>query len=168
MMEIMGQTKWDNPIRRGFIEKVRTNYYSITPLGQAEASTLRDDSGDDGVTTRSAGRVFTALEGPMSHRSFLAWKENSDEPRSWLGAAAFLGLTKGDANDLNDRIRAIETAIRQGIEWCDDAGRNELTRGPRGGSKPITRADLDQLKEFIAQLEQRFARQMAAIRKKDS
>src|SRR3954465_3564824 len=41
MSEIMGKTKRDNPLRRGFIVKVRPNYYAMTPLGAAEASKLR-------------------------------------------------------------------------------------------------------------------------------
>ena len=34
MMEIMGKSKKDNPIRRGWIERSRPNFYSLTALGQ--------------------------------------------------------------------------------------------------------------------------------------
>ena len=40
MMEIMGKKKKDNPIRQGWVERVRPNFYRMTALGLAEAERL--------------------------------------------------------------------------------------------------------------------------------
>src|SRR5580704_12263538 len=37
MMEIMGTTKKDNPLRRGWFERTRSNHYRMTDIGRSEA-----------------------------------------------------------------------------------------------------------------------------------
>jgi|SRR5579885_633939 DNA-binding PadR family transcriptional regulator len=165
MMEIMGQSKADNPVRRRFLEKVRTNYYQITALGRAEADRLRQVINPSADEVRSPGPVFTAVEPYATDRIFRTWLADPQEPRTWLGATAFLRLSKNNANELNDRIRAAETAVRRGIEWCNDNGRDILTRGTHGGGA-ISRAELLKLQEFIGVLQERFATQIGAIRQK--
>ena len=47
MMEIMGTTKKENPIRKGWLQKVRPNTYRLTDLGKTEVDRLTN-RGDDG------------------------------------------------------------------------------------------------------------------------
>jgi len=164
MMEIMGQTKRDNPIRRQFIKKVRPNYYELTPLGRAEAERLTR-LGSPEEASRSPGPVFTAVLPYANDRSFRAWLQDPEEPRTWLGASAFFGLQRYDANHLNDRVRAALTAVTGALAWCSQNERDVLTRGTHGGGS-ITKAELQKLREFIDMLQKRFEAQIAAIRKK--
>lgn len=168
MMEIMGKTKRDNPIRRQFLRKLRKNYYEMTSLGRAEAARLESGAAGGGSHSgdvRSPGPVFDAVEPYANDRAFRAWRQNPEEPRTWLGAATFLHLAKNDPNELNDRIRAAETAVRQALQWCDQNSKDLLPRGTHGGGA-ITREDLEGLQAFIKLIEARFARQIDAIRAK--
>jgi hypothetical protein len=167
MMEIMGQTKKDNPVRRKFFEKTRTNRYRITDLGKAVAATLGNKSSGEEATVRSPGPIYAAIETYIESRPFRAWLDDPDEPRSWLGASAFLGLTKNTANELNDRVRAVDTAVRQALAWCEAANRESITRGPNGGSRPIPITEIRKVSEFVAALRSRFARQFGAIQAKE-
>jgi hypothetical protein len=166
MMEIMGKTKKDNPIRRQFIKKTKPNYYRLTPLGAAEALALTQAAAEV-VTAKSPGPIYVALEPFIESPPFRAWLKDKDEPRSWLGAAAFLGLTRNNANELNDRIRAVETAARRAKEWCTQAGRDALTRGATGGSRPVPLAEIELLVQFLDVIRSRFPRQMEAIRQRE-
>lgn len=168
MMEIMGQTKKDNPVRRRFIEKTKPNYYRLTDLGAAEALAIRQGPAADATASRSPGPIYVAIEPFVESKPFRAWLKDSDEPRTWLGASAFLGLTRNTANELNDRMRAVETAVRRAKEWCANADRSDITRGVHGGSRPIPLAEIEQLQAFLDVLRSRFAMQMGAIRRKDS
>jgi hypothetical protein len=164
MMEIMGQSKRDNPIRRQFVQKTKTNYYQLTPLGKAEADRLKK-IGESKEAGRSPGPIFTAVEPYVSDRSFRAWLEDPEEPRTWLGASAFLGLRQNERNHLNDRIRAAITAVDGALDWCTQNSREVLNRGTHGGGS-VARGDLEKLRAFIDLLQTRFAAQMNAIRRK--
>jgi hypothetical protein len=168
MTEIMGHSKRNNPIRRRFIEKTKPNYYRLTDLGAAEALAIRQGPALDGASARSPGPIYVAIEPFIESKPFRAWLKDSDEPRSWLGASAFLGLSRNTANELNDRLRAVETAVRHAKEWCANADRSDITRGVHGGSRPIPLTEVEQLLVFLDVLRSRFAMQMEAIRRKDA
>lgn len=163
MTEIMGQSKKDNPVRRKLLDKVRPNYYRITDLGKAEAVLLDRESRVDKQTPRSPGPIYSAVEVFANSPPFRTWLQNPEEPKSWLGASAFLGLTKISANELNDRLRAVNASVRMALDWCSESDRDAITRGPQGGSRPIPVNELRRVPEFIAVLKSRFARQIAAI-----
>lgn len=167
MKEIMNPSNRNNPLRRSLIERVRPNHYQMTTLGRAEAARLRARLAPGAVTARSPADLYDVIEGLVRHRSFTMWRENPEEPRSWLGAAAFLGLSKNDADELHDRLRRIEDATRGALDWMAEAGLEEITRGPTGGgSGPIARDTVEALRKFSRVLQERFETQMAAIRKK--
>ena len=164
MMEIMSRKKRDNPLRRGHMEKVRPNYYSITSLGKAEAERLdRADSGAE--STRSPGHLFDAVAPFANHRTFRSWLKNPEEPRTWLGAAAFLDLAQNTPTVLQDRLRTVKNAVKGSIRWCQEHETDALTRGSHGGGR-ISLQDLHHLSEFVSVLEERFDRQIAAIMQK--
>ncbi len=167
MMEIMGQTKKDNPIRRRFMEKTKPNYYRLTDLGAAEVAAIQRGPEAEVTSSRSPGPIYVVIEPFVESPPFRAWLKDKDEPRSWLGAAAFLGLSRNTANELNDRMRAIETAVRRAKEWCSQAERTDITRGVHGGSRPIPLAEIEQLQAFLDVLRSRFSRQIEAIRQQE-
>lgn len=167
MMEIMGQTKKDNPIRRRFIERTKPNYYRLTDLGAAEAAAIHDGPDVEVTSSKSPGPIYVVIEPFVESPPFRAWLKDKDEPRSWLGAAAFLGLSRNTANELNDRMRAIETAVRQAKTWCFESGRENITRGVHGGSRPIPLSEIDAIQKFLDVLRSRFSRQIDAIRQKE-
>jgi hypothetical protein len=77
-------------------------------------------------------------------------------------------LSRNTANEINDRIRAVETAVRRAKEWCNETGRIDITRGVHGGSRPIPLAEIEQLWAFLDVLRDRFSRQIEAIRRKET
>lgn len=167
MMEIMGQTKKDNPIRRGWMEKAGTNRYRITPLGVAEAERLTGRVGTTSTAKmRSPQAVYDAVEPYMSHPVFVSYSRDPEEPRTWLGASAFLSLSENTAVHLMDRLRRIQDAAAQALDWMSEEGQDTLQRGPVGGGRTFRRSDLEKLSQFVKVLEDRFAVQMSAIRKK--
>lgn len=167
MMEIMGQTKKDNPVRRRFIEKSKPNYYRLTDLGTAEVAAIQSGPKVVPASSRSPGPIYVAIEPFVDSPPFRAWLKDSAEPRNWLGAAAFLGLSRNTANELNDRLRAIETAVCRAVEWCEQAERPSITRGVHGGSRPIPLAEIENVKVFLDVIRSRFARQIDAIRQRE-
>jgi len=167
MMEIMGQTKKDNPVRRRFIEKTKPNYYRLTDLGTAEVAAIQNGPEVVPASSRSPGPIYVAIEPFVDSPPFRAWLKDSAEPRNWLGAAAFLGLSRNTANELNDRLRAIETAVRRAVEWCEQTERTNITRGVHGGSRPIPLAEIENVKAFLDVIRSRFARQIDAIKQRE-
>jgi len=164
-MEIMGKTKKDNPLRRGWMEKAGTNQYRITELGIAESNRLMSLSGILNVSERSAAPLYNAVEPFAFHRVFLDYCRDNDEPRTWLGASAFLSLTQNTALVLDDRIRAAKGAVSQALAWMKDTGSATLRSGPVGGKRSIRRSDLERLDRFIDVLLTRFEAQIHAIRR---
>lgn len=168
MMEIMGKTKKDNPIRRGFLEKTRPNHYRITDLGRAEAAVLESRSSPETLSAKSPQELYNAISQYTDSKAFRSWLRDSNEPRSWLGASSFLDLTRNTANELNDRVRAVRHAVQRAEEWCRENGRDALRSGASGGSKAIPLVEIRKLIGFLDTIDERFARQLAALRQKSS
>jgi hypothetical protein len=163
MMEIMARSKRDNPIRQGWIEKTRANHYRITSLGEAQCRSLESGGGAEAGTTRAAAPVYEAVIPYVEHRAFRDYCRDVNEPRTWLGAAAFLGITQNTSIHLNDRLRSAENAVGQALTWFDLHDDAHLTRGPSGGGIQVHRQDIERLKEFLGVLRERFRLQLAAI-----
>jgi hypothetical protein len=169
MMEIMGKTKKDNPLQRGWFEKTRTNYYRITSLGLADAERFTLLVSGVQATRKSAESVYDAVEKYYIHRSFKAYIENSNEPRTWLGAAAFWGLNQYEPHVLERQLRTARDSISSALKWMKSEGKDVLTRGPSGGgSGQIKQGLVEKLAEFADVLEQRFKLQIDGIRAKAS
>ena len=166
MIEIMARDKKDNPLRQGWLEKTRANHYRITALGEAEAGKLQRVRGDVTQSLRSAEAVYDAVASYVDHRVFRDYCRDAEEPRTWLGAAAFLGISQQSSVHLNDRLRAAENAVRQAIAWYDETGEERLTRGPVGGGITVRRGDVEKLGAFIEVLRERFKLQIDAMQKR--
>jgi len=165
MKEIMGKAP-ANPVQRGLLERTRKNHYRLTALGRAEASRLTHMSQPPGEHLRSASDLYDAIARFSDHRVFRAWLRDPAEPRSWLGAAAFLRIAKHDPAELNSRVREALHCADEGLAWCREHQRPQLMRGPIGGGKAITLTELEKLREFIGVLQGRFELQMSAIRRR--
>lgn len=163
--EIMNKGPY-SPIRQGWMTKVRKNYYRLTPLGLAAAERLKGRVGETVETPRASQNTFDSLARYIEHRVFKDYCRDPEEPRTWLGAAAFLGITKNEPQELADRVRAVENAIKETLTWMDHEKRDTIRRGPVGGSITIRRIDVEKLEEFLKLLQSRFELQMGAIRKK--
>jgi len=161
MKEIMGKT---SAVHRGLLEKTRPNYYRLTPVGRAEVARL--GTGKASGELRSISEAYDDIVRYVDHRVFKAWLKDPNEPRTWLGASAFLGLTRHDPNELNNRLREPLRLARDGIAWLDQNKRDQLTRGPVGGGKAVTRLDLEKVLEFVDVLRTRFATQIGAIQRR--
>ncbi|MEQ8850964.1 MAG: hypothetical protein RIB32_04195 [Phycisphaerales bacterium] len=167
MMEIMGQTKRDNPIRRKFMAKTKPNHYRLTELGHAEASVIDRLEGSDVKAARSPQAIYNAIKPYVNSKAFQSWLADPDEPKSWLGASSFLGLRKNTTNELNDRIRAVNHAVLQAEAWCDENDKTEIRSGASGGERAIALAEIQKIPAFVEAMEQRFERQMGAIRQRE-
>lgn len=166
MTEIMGITKKDNPIRRGWIEKFRPNTYRITSLGTSEAERLQAESDTNHQLPRSPQAIYDAVSPYYENRAFQRHVRDPDEPRLWMGAASFLQLTRNDAQHVEDRVRAAGAAISNALAWLDETGADKMRSGVVGGKAAISRADLLKLQAFRELLLNRFADQFTAIQAK--
>jgi hypothetical protein len=155
-----------NIIERGWMEKTRPNYYRLTPLGLVEAEDLSSRAEGSRPSARSPQLVYNAVERYVFHRVFQEHLRNREEPRTWLGASAFLGLNQYSATVLDDRIRTVKEAVARALEWLEEEGQDSLRSGPVGGKRAITRIDLQKLSDFLDILQDRFKVQMDAIRRK--
>lgn len=169
MTEIMGQAKKDNAVRRGWIEKAGTNRYKITSLGLAEAQRISNllDGNQGRAESRSPRHIYETIEPIISHSVFLDYCKDPSEPKTWLGAAAFLSLKRNTGPALDDRLRIVKTAIDQARNWMTEENADTIQRGPVGGGRTIRKADIEKLDEFLRVIQDRFAVQMAAVRRRN-
>ena len=165
MMEIMSRKKKDNPLRRGWMEKVRPNYYRVTPLGVAEAQRI-DQSEPSPLASPAPHAVYDAVIRFVEHPVFRRYLADSNEPRSWPSAASFLNLNHMTALELDDSLRSAAGSAHAALLWFEKSGEGSLRRGHGGGGRSILKAEIDQLPEFLEALEARFAPQMDAIRRR--
>jgi hypothetical protein len=165
MMEIMGTKKKENPIRKGWFEKVRQNTYRLTNIGITEADRLKRDVSSDRKSVRSPQAIYDAVAPLYKNNAFRKHSRDADEPRMWLGAASFFQLTSGEPQHLEDRLRATEATIANALEWMDENQANQIQRGVSGGSESISKDSLLKLKGFYETLLQRFSNQIEAVKK---
>lgn len=165
MMEIMGTTKKDNPLRRGWFEKTRPNHYRLTNIGRAEAGTLSGEKDTGEKSFKSPQPVYDAVEPLYQNPVFRKYCKNPEEPRMWLGAASFLGLTSNEPQHVEDRRKAVRTAIENALAWLKTTKSDNFHRGVSSGGEAISKSSLLKLQEFLDVLEQRFANQISAINK---
>lgn len=165
MMEIMaGEKKKDNPLRRGWMEKTKPNHYCVTALGRAEAERLLQIRGGVTDSERSPQPIYDAVIHYVEHPVYRNYCKNPEEPKTWLGAAAFFGLTRNDKAHLNDRLRAVGNTVETAQNWMEETGQVQIRRGVTGGGITIRKEDLDRLVQLIEILKDRFKIQLDAIR----
>lgn len=164
MMEIMGNKK-DNPVRVGTIEKTRPNCYRLTNLGRTQVDRLTQVRDTGRQSVRSPQSIYDAIAPYYRNPVFRKHCRDANEPRMWLGAASFLQLANSEGRHLEDRMRATETAIADALSWVEENGVDQINRGVSGGSEAILKDDLLRLKTFFGLLQERFAHQIAALRR---
>lgn len=162
MKEIMGKAP-NSPVNRGLLHKIRTNYYEITALGRSAVTQLSAATTVQGAQPRSPETLYDDLAKYTDHRVFKSWSQDKQDPRTWLGASAFLRLARNEPNELRKRLHEPQQLANDGLAWFRATGREQMFRGPVGGSAPIVRRDLEALLEFVGVLEKRFEMQIAAI-----
>lgn len=160
MNEIMA-TGTQKIVGRGWLERTRPNYYRITPSGRAKASAL--SGGETNSEVRSL-HEYEAIVKYATHSVFQNYCVDPSEPKTWLGASAFLGLTSNDPDVVDRKMKSLRGSIRSALEWLDTNKTDVLRRS--SSTKPITREELMKLDKFISVLEDRFKRQFEAIRRK--
>jgi len=166
MMEIMGTTKKDNPLRRGWLERVRQNTYRLTNIGRTEAEKLSQRGKTSGASNKSPQAVYDAVVPLYKSSVFRKHSKDKDEPRMWLGAASFLQLTSSEPQHLRDRLTATKSAIENAVAWMDENETDTIRRGVSGSGEAISRENLRQLHDFYATIRERFADQIEAITKR--
>ncbi|HEY2910835.1 MAG TPA: hypothetical protein VGI99_11350 [Gemmataceae bacterium] len=161
MMEIMGQ-KPSSPVQQKYLEKVRPNFYRLTPLGRTAASRLRGGPGSNLPEPQATAKPVTVKElyetaaVYVNRPEFRRWQDNPEEPRDWSGAAAFLGILKGEKVDAAERMDEVREAIKDAMDWCKVQEAAFLTRGSGQGGTPIHVRDLSEMIDFLQALSYRF------------
>ena len=162
MMEIMGQ-KPSSPVQQKYLEKLRPNYYRLTPLGRSAAMRLRG-AGPTGVAAEpkatakpiSVKELYETASVYVGRAEFRRWQDAPEEPKQWDGAASFLGILKGEKVDAAERIEEVRSAINAAMDWCKVQEAVFLTRGSGQGGTPIHIRDLAELLDFLKALVYRF------------
>lgn len=182
MMEIMGK-KGSSPVQQKYLEKIRPNYYRLTPLGKAIAAGLRSSTphapppGKAAVAKAATTAPVEVVRSPVmelyekaalyvSKPEFRRWQDNPEEPRDWAGAARFLGLNGNDARvSPVERLEEVRAAIQAAMDWCTTQDTVYLTRGASAGS-PIHVSDLANVLDFLVALTYRFPEALSTKAKK--
>ncbi|HVJ83486.1 MAG TPA: hypothetical protein VNC50_20640 [Planctomycetia bacterium] len=169
MMEIMGQ-KPHNPIFLKFMEKVRPNFYKLTASGRNEASRLRtkpdqpvvrepkarSQSPAAAAKPQTGEELYEALEPYVIHETFVAWKDDPDEPHSWNTAQPFFGLRRGKPSEYGEKSQEIEKLAKQALDYCVQHDLDFLVPAVRVPGKKIRVTDLVGLRDFLQALRYRF------------
>lgn len=146
-------------VGRGWLERSSTNHYRLTPAGLEQAFRIRSS---DRTSTKRDYALYDALEPLAFHRVFESYLSDQSEPKIWLGAAAFLGLSKNDPEFFERRLSSVKHITADALEFMRAGLIDQLKRGDAGRS--ITLERVARLEAFIAVLEDRFKPQIAAIR----
>jgi hypothetical protein len=157
MMEVMGS---DSLVKEGFFEKTRTNHYRVTAAGVAKGLAIVAPKD----TRQRAPYLYDDIKGFVFHRVFDAYLQDPNEPRTWLGVAAFLNLKSHDPKLLESQLKRIRGGIDEARKFMSATGRAALRRGD--ADRTISRERLDKLEQFLQVLEERFRAQFEAIRAK--
>jgi hypothetical protein len=180
MMEIMG-SKPHNPIQMKLMEKVRPNYYRMTPNGRAEAARLRAGlqkpkaasvapatpeptypTARPVAPAAPAGRaldkeaLYDGLADFAFQRSFGLWKDDPDQPHSWAEALGFLSAGRGKPADCGERWQEIDKLRREAMDFCDRTELDFLPATGKFGARRLSMADLGRLGDFLLALRHRF------------
>lgn len=161
MMEIMGTSKRDNPLAKGWMVRTRPNHYRITSLGLAHAE--RFSGPGDPQSARSNANLYDALAPYTFSKVFEDFRRKTTLPKMWLSVEAFYGITTTSAADVRSKLDALSSTIRLGKAAMDTANTRALTRGPVGGGRAITAEDIDSLEQLHYQLQITFRKQFDAI-----
>jgi len=159
MMEIMGQ-KPSSPVQQKYLEKVRPNYYRLTPLGRNAASRLK--GGGTAAEPKPSSKpvsvkdLYETSSIYIGRPEFRRWQDNPEEPLDWRGVTAFLGISKGDKVDAAERIDEVRNAVKDAMDLCKVREAVFLTRGPGQGGTPIHVRDLADMLDFLQALVLRF------------
>lgn len=148
-------------IGKGWLERIRPNYYKITSVGLAKAESLSMK----GVKSNARSLYeYDAINPYVNNKIFEKYCKDPSEPKTWLGAAAFLGLKKYDPDSLDRKLKNIKDSIKTALNWLEENNQRVLSRSD--SAKPITKEKLKKLGEFLEVLEERFKAQFDAIRAK--
>lgn len=161
MNEVMA-TGTQKVVGRGWIERIKPNYYKITSAGLAKAASLSNTSIKPKVRSLYE---YDAISPYIQNNVFENYCKNPAEPKTWLGVAAFLGLKSHNPDELDRKIKVILDSVDSAVKWLDENKKDILSRSD--SAKPITRDKLLKLKEFISVMEERFKAQFDAIRQKN-
>jgi len=146
-------------VGKGWLEKVKPNYYKVTSAGLAKAESLSNI--DIKSKTRSLYE-YDAISPYIKSSIFEKYCKDPTEPKTWLGSAAFLGLKKYDSESLERKLKSINSSIKSALKWLDKNNQRILLRDD--SSKPISKEMLLKLEKFLTVLEERFKAQFDAIR----
>ena len=160
MNEIMAKGD-QKVIGKGWIERVKPNYYRITEFGMTKASDLNKF---ESTKKERSLYEYDAISKFIENNVFAKYCEDPEEPKTWLGAASFLNLTKNDPVALDTKLRQINGSIDAALKWLETNKTDTLIRS--GSAKPISKNQIVKLKEFVKVLEKRFEPQFKAIRSK--
>ena len=166
MLEIMSRKKADNPIRQGWVERIRNNYYRTTPSGLVAAEMLDSRPRLVSPTQRSPQSIYDSVARYVFHPVFRKYLLDPSEPKTWLEAQEFLGLSRDEDLELEDRVGAIKNPAEQAVEWMGSAQTQVMRSGSTAGGKIIHRLQLKKLLGFIDTLESRFNEQMEVTRRR--
>jgi len=160
MNEVMAKGT-QKAVGRGWLERTKPNYYRLTSAGIAKAMALSSTPIEQ---KQISFHQFNALEPYVHHRVFQKYCLDSSEPKTWLGAAAFLGVTSNDPDILDRTLNSLNSSITDSLDWLQKNNEEALRRSD--GSQTITKDSITKLRIFLSVLEERFKAQFAAIREK--
>jgi hypothetical protein len=163
MMEIMGK-KPQNPLLLGLMEKVRPNFYRLTPLGRAEAQRMRMGEERGPKSKPTPFDHYELIADHLAHPAFRRWQEDPEEPKRWADAADFLGAKTSDQEDAAKRLQRLADVLQSVVTWCNQKNLEHLPKGPSKLYPPIHIRDVSELHAFLQALLHRFP-QLEAPRK---
>src|SRR5437870_2669384 len=121
MMEVMGG---GSIVKEGLLIRTRENHYKITAAGLARVDSLsipRD-------TRQRSIHIYDDISPYAFHRVFESYLSDPSEPKTWLGAASFLNLSRNDPELLDERMSRVRESISSARKFMEGTNRAELRR----------------------------------------
>ena len=144
----------------GYLEKVESRVYRLTPKGIAAASSLSPDN----VESREwAGRALEVeIKQIIEHAAFRDWLRNPSLPKRFREAGHFWGVAPGTPpRVIRERIKRVDDTLQAALALLDERMVDEV-RDSRGGVL-FDRNDIERGLDFQRAMRERFVKEILML-----
>ncbi len=163
MTTIMNRKSRSAPLNKGFIQRVKQNTYFLTEVGVSYALTICDSKELDIVEVehkRDIG-LYDKLATFMRDRTYMNWRDGdrTKVTRSWVDFQAFFQFSTNETHVVDRALSRYGEVIKQVDKFFEGHPNGVFSRNmvPSDDIHSYSESDVDDLKEFKAQLMEQFS-----------
>ena len=144
----------------GYLEKVETRTYRLTPAGLGRASRIRPS--DSGALEKATRALEGELKKILEHPVFTAWLKEQKPPKSFRDAGHFCGIAPGTPPQvIQERVESVERSLHAASDLLKERGVDKI--GEQRGGLLYEEEDVLRALEFQRMLKETFAKDLRLL-----